>query len=273
MKNVALCHERTYEQPARRSKAERVAGTHLPLPLAPVDRRCGPGMVGFPKRRSRQLVRVTDIDGLAEALVAYMKREWVRPGCRPCELPEVVEVCNYLRLPMKDATGPGDDHAIVHASEDFYRHPWHDSVLTGGWRLRAGGNPNRPRDYRWVKSVWMCRCHTALLFPVPRDCTDDKLLESAVYLGKKHGHCIPLLLVTQMCQFWPWRNPQNAAALPKWLTDQGRLPAYTDSKAMRDCGDFLRKYTRVKVWHRVDCATFQFFPQSTFPVGTACTVL
>ena len=240
MKNVARAHERTYQQPPRRSKADRVAGTHLPL--GPADRRCcGPATVRFPQRRSRKLVPVTRINGLAEALELWQKREWVNPGCRPQGLPYVVEVCNYLQLPMQG------EHATIHASDDFYSHPWHDSVLTGGWRLKPGGNPRRKKDFRWIQGVWMCRCHTALLFPLPRDCTDEQLLQSAVYLGKKRGHHIPLLLVTQMCEFWPWTNPQNRAALPKWLTDKGKLPAYTDSQGMRDCGTFLRKYTKVKV--------------------------
>ena len=239
MRQVALAHERSYLHPPRRSKAERIAGTHLSIPIAPVDARSDPKRVQFPQRRSRRLVRVADIPGLAQAIRQWQAREWNDPRCPPTAVPDMVECCNYIVLPINKAgTTKRHQQQIVHASEEFYTHPWHDSVLTGG--MDSAGN--------WVESVWMCRCHRAFLFPLPPGCTDQSLVQSATHLGKRKGLHIPLLLVTFMTEFWPWHDPQRAAALPQWLLQQRSLPAYTATKAMRDCGDFLRKYTHVKAW-------------------------
>ena len=231
MRNVALAHERTYLHPPRRSKAERIAGTHLPLPLDPVDKRGDPARVQFPQRRSRSLVRVADIPGLATAIHEWQQREWVHPRCPPSGIPERVETCNYIILPGGDG-----GQQIVHASEEFYEHPWHDAVLTGGY----------DRHGTWKESMWMATCHMAFLFPLPLRCCDPNLLASAVDMGKRKGHHIPLLLVTNMMEFWPWTNPQPPGSLPAWLVQRGRLAAYTDSPAMRDCGKFLRNHTSVK---------------------------
>ena len=122
MRQVALAHERTYLHPPRRSKAERIAGTHLPI--APVEPRCDPRRVQFPQRRSRRLVRVADIHGLAQAIRQWQAREWVDPSCPPTGVPETVECCNYIILPMqRGGASNRREQQIVHASEDFYEHP------------------------------------------------------------------------------------------------------------------------------------------------------
>ena len=229
MRQVALAHERTYLHPPRRSLAERVAGTHLAVP--PADRHCKPTTVGFPQRRSRWLVRVCDIEGLADAIKRWQLQEWTDPCCPPSGIPAEVECCNYLELPFHGT------QERVHASDKFHSHPWRDAVLTGGYKNGV-----------WQESVWMCQCHMAFLFRLPDTCQDQNLLDSAVDLGKRKGWHIPLMLVTFMTEFWPWTAPQTSACLPEWLRQQKQLSAYTATKPMRDCGAFLRKYTTVKAW-------------------------
>ena len=240
MRQVALAHERTYLHPPRLSLAERRAGTHLPLQLAPVDRHSDARRVQFPQRRSRALVRVADIPGLAAAIDAWQQQEWKDPLCPPSGAPERVEVCNYIQLPGNRA----GEEQTVHASGDFYGHAWHDAVLTGG----------RDRHGQWKESCWMCNCHLAFLFYLPLGCADQTLLKSAVHMGKRKGHAIPLLLVSFMMEFWPWRKPQPAGSLPAWLVNREHLQAYTEDAAMRACGTFLRTYTRVKACNRVVAA-------------------
>ena len=240
MQQVALAHERCYLQPPRRSKAERIAGTHLPLPVGDdVDRHSTPTTVRIPLRDSRKIVDTKDIPGLALAIRAWQALEWKNPLCPPSGVPETVECCNFIVLPMKpgETAAEAGEH-IVHASEMFYDHPWHDSVLTGG----------RNEANEWVPSCWMCRCRLAFLFRLPDRCKDKKLMKGALHLGKRKGWHLPMLLVTYMCPFWPFDKRQNAACLPPWLKTQKKMPRYADDNAMRQCGKFLRRYTNVQAW-------------------------
>jgi len=222
--------------------------------------------VQFPQRRSRTLEYVSRFPGLANAIREWQVQEWKHPGCPPSPIPAVLEFCNFLVL-KRDG---GD--VLVHASEDFYEHPWHDAVLD--------------------TSGFMCRCIAALLFPLPRDCEvglcanylwrklyfrcdpfhspikpayvhrpsptysfrqqqfalcqDEHLLSSACDLGPRKGWHIPLLFCRCMAPFWPFAKQETHHEIPQHLRG-ATMPAYA-SAGMQACGRFLWRHTKVKAW-------------------------